>query len=251
MEENKVLENLSKSVTERLKIPIIVTYISVLIVYNWDILFYLFFDNDSASKRIETIKKIYEGQYFERVSVCLIIAVVLIVLFTVLNTLLNVTLKWFYRKDKETSSEIENFEKIDSLTTQLSKSVEEVKELKKQVLNLQNINQNLADKNLDINIEDISRKDYNRLLSYLNNKEDKEKLRYSLKELIQNLKDDLNINFETIIEQATYSHQMQELFDILKSRNLIDLKRAYVPNSDRYVNKIFLSKSFEDILKLQ
>ncbi|OEY71824.1 hypothetical protein [Salegentibacter salarius] len=116
MEKTEILENITKSVNERLKISIIITYISVLIIYNWDILFYLFFENSSASTRILEIKENYSDVYYQRILICLAISILLIVIFTALNTLLNLGLKWFYRKDKETKSEIENFEKITQLS---------------------------------------------------------------------------------------------------------------------------------------
>lgn len=251
MEKSEILENITKSVSERLKVPIVVTYACVLVIFNWDILFYLFFENTSASTRINTIKQVYGEIYYERIFICLTIAVILIVVFTILNTILNLILKWFYRKDRETNSEIENFEKISSLTEQLSKSIENTKRLSSEIENLKNINENLSSKNLDIDITEISENDYNKLLSTINSQADKEKLLYSLKELIRELKKDISVEYEKIFNVATYEHGMKNLIKILENRQLLKVVNDFNQDKERWTNEFKLSKSFKDFLNMK
>lgn len=251
MEEEKILENISKSIGNRLKVPIILTYICVLIVYNWDILFYLFFEDSPASSKIKSIKNDYGDIYYERILICLTIAIVIIILFTVLNTLLNFCLKWFYRKDKETTSEIENYEKIGSLSEQLSQSINDIKNLNSKIENLKNINENLSSKNLDIDIGKISEKDYNFILTYINSQSNKEKFLHSLKELITSLKKDINIESNQIYNSATYRHEMTLLIKFLDDQKLLNVVNQHSKKKGRYVNEFDLSNSFKDFLKME
>jgi hypothetical protein len=59
MDEEKLLENIGNSIASKLKVPIITTYISVLIIFNWDILFYLIFSSEEAKIKIQYIKDEY------------------------------------------------------------------------------------------------------------------------------------------------------------------------------------------------
>lgn len=248
MEEEKILENITKSITERLKVPIILTYVCVLIIHNWDILFFLFFDSSPASNKVQYIRNTYGEFYYARIFNCLLIAVILIVLFTVLNTTINFCLKWFYRKDKEITSEIESFEKIDVLTEQLSKSIENIKKLNAQIENLKTVNANLNSKNLNVGVTEISEKDYEDLLTFLNTKENKEKLLYSLKELIGKLKKDPKSHASIIYKTATYEKEMAELITYLVNRNHLKTTRYRASNDIAY-DGFALGTSFKDFLK--
>lgn len=251
MEEEKILENITKSISERLKAPIISTYVCVLVLYNWDILFFLFFENSSASFKIQSIKNEYGSVYYTRIIACLIISVTLLITFTVLNTLINFCLKWFYRKDKEITSEIESYEKVNILTEQLSNSINEIKILNSQVENLKNINNRLSAQNTNFSISDISKKDYNNLIDFLNTKSNKEKLIFSLKELISKLKNDPKTSIETIYSSSTYEKDMQTLVYFLEERNLLKRKNLYYENSTMTYQGFELSTSFKDFLENQ
>lgn len=251
MEQETILENITKSISDRMKVPIIVTYISVLIIYNWDIIFFLFFENIPASERIKTIKNLYGEIYYERILISLGIAIIILILFTILNTFLNLSLKWFYRKDKETNSEIENYEKISLLTEQLSELIDKNKILNTEIANLKNINENLSSKTLNINVKEISQKDFDILLSELNSQNNKEKFLYSLKELINALKIDLKIDKDDLFQLATYDHEMELLLKILSERKLIELKSTFSTRKGRHVYAFELSHSFEDFLNME
>jgi len=251
MEKSDILESITNSVSEKLKVPIILTYICVLIIFNWDILFYLFFENIAASTKISTIKEVYGDVYYERIIICLSISVIIIVLFAILNTFLNFALKWFYRKDKEITSEIHNFEKISFLNEQLSESIEDSKRCSSEVAALKNINENLTSKNLDINLNDISKNDFNILLSQINSQGNKKKLLYSLKELINSIKKDINIESDEIFKIATYENDMINLIEILRSRELLKIIKEFNPQKNKVTEEFHLSRSFEDFLKME
>lgn len=252
MEEEKILENITKSIGDRLKVPIIVTYICVLILYNWDILFYLIFEDNSASEKIKFIQETYGCDYYKRILICLTISVVLIILFTILNTLLNFGLKWFYRKDKEIITEIESFEKMKSLTEKLSNSIDEIKKLNTQIENLEKINDSITSKKSKINISDISKKDYNKLIEFLNSKSDKEKLMYSLTELIESLKTNEKISLQNVYKNATYEHEMMLLIQSLYELKLVSATMYKDDNNpNRSFEGIKMGTSFREFLKME
>lgn len=253
MEEEKLLENISKSISNRLKIPIITTYICVLILYNWDIIYYLIFENIDAKIKIQYIKDEYGTVYYTRILTCLFLSASLIVIFTILNTFLNFCLKWFYRKDKEITSEIESFEKINVLSEQLSNSLDENENLNAQIENLKNINNNLASKTLNVNIADISKKDYEQTIKTLRSNKDSEKLIFSFKELIDMLRKNINILVNDIYELATYQSEMKHLISILASENLLKVKSNLVFEDEQIVDQkiLELGRSFKDFLKIE
>lgn len=248
MEEEKILENITKSITEKLKVPIILTYVCVLVIHNWDILFYLFFESSTASSKIKYVKDNYSELYYERIFDCLIIAVILIILFTILNTAINFCLKWFYRKDKEISSQIESYEQVSFLREQLSKSLEEIKKLKSQVESLNNINESLKSKNLDINVDEISRKDFDSILLYISSQPNKDKLLFSFKEFINAFKKGGEVEREQLYKGATYEHEMKLLVDYFARANFLKIDYRYnnITKNNGYL--IDLSKSIKDIL---
>lgn len=251
MEEEKILENISKSITERLKIPIVVTYICVLVLYNWDIIYYLIFEYNTASVKIKFIKEEYGPEYYLRILICLTISVVLIILFTTLNTSLNFCLKWFYKKDKEITSEVDSYEKIKSLTEQLSNSIDEIKKLNSQIENLKNVNENLISKNKKINISEISKKDYDGLIASINKKINKEKLLYSLIELLNELKNNEKADILKVYSNATYEHDMRALVQLLYELKLLSGARYMAIDNRSSYEGVKMGTSFKDFLKIE
>lgn len=249
MEESSAFENITKSIAVRLRIPIIITYISVLIIYNWDILFYLFFEEITALEKIKLIKDNYSENYFNRLTSSLLIAILAIIVFTIINTLLNFSLKWFYMKDKDIKSEINNHEKVFVLTSQLSEIIDKNKILNSEIDNLKNINSSLSAKSLNLTTSDISQKDFEDLLASINSRNNKEKLQFSLHELITILKKNINITVNELIKSSTYEDEMRALLDILKEKNLV--KANYDYRLETYDDFLTLSKSFEDFLNME
>lgn len=63
MEEEKILESITNNISSRLKVPIIITYLCVLLIFNWDILYYLLLENDDPANKIDCIKSTYSELY--------------------------------------------------------------------------------------------------------------------------------------------------------------------------------------------
>ena len=170
MEDNqeKIIDKISNIATSRLKIPIISTYIAVLILYNWDIIYYLFYENGSASSKISFIKCNYHDEYYFRIFQCLIIAISILIIFTILNTFLSLLLKWFYKKDKEVKEEINSHEKIKQLTEQLAISLEELNKVNEENKKLNVINDNLSNnplKKYSLEKSEIAKKELNDIIN--------------------------------------------------------------------------------------
>ncbi|OEY71823.1 hypothetical protein [Salegentibacter salarius] len=87
------------------------------------------------------------------------------------------------------------------------------------------------------------------LLGEINSRTDKEKLRYSLKQFIDEFKKNNKITKFQILNSATYEHEMKSLLDILQNRKLLKTKNKY---QNGFTTESFeLNKSFEDILKMK
>lgn len=253
MDEEKLIDNIGNSIASKLKVPIITTYISVLIIFNWDILYYLIFSGEEAKIKIQYIKDEYGSVHFERIAICLIVSMLLIILFTIINTFLNYCLKWFYRKDKEITTEIESFEKITLLSEQLSTALDNNKELNSELETLQNINNSLSTKSLNVNVNEISKKDFQKLISNLKTRPNNEKFLFSLKELIDILKKEPKQDLEKIFKSSTYDTEMRALVAHLINKNLLktNFERNYI-DGQIYENTILiLSPSFKDFLKME
>lgn len=250
MEGEKIIESITKTINERLKVPIIITYLSVLILYNWDILFYLIFGKENASIKIDYIKDEYSSDYWCRILSCIIISILLIVAFAIINTGLNYLLKWFYRKDKEITSEINDFETIKNKNQQLVNSIDEINKLKIEVENLTKINDELNLKSKEISISDIAKKDFEILNSKLSSIQHKEKLLYSLKELIEFLKNEPDIETHDIYRQATYSLEMAELIGILEDFKLVQENFVGYDTFSNPISTLKIGTSFKEFLKM-
>lgn len=250
MEGEKIIESITKTINDRLKIPIIITYLSVLIIYNWDVLFYLIFEKETASIKIACIKEEYSSEYWYRIFTCIGISIILIGAFTIINTGLNYLLKWFYKKDKKFTSEIENYETIDNLRQQLADSIDKRNKLETDVENLTKINQNLNFKSKEISISDIAKRDYKALISKLSTFEHKEKLLYSLKELMEILKNNPDIVISEINNKATYVLEMEELISILTDVKLVREEFAGYGTFNEPEMFLKIGTSFKEFLKM-
>ncbi|MFN0291201.1 hypothetical protein [Pedobacter helvus] len=169
-----------------------------------------------------------------------------------INTFLNFCLKWFYRKDKEITTEIESFEKISALTAQLSQALDENKALADDIDNLRKVNTNLSSRNLDATISEISRKDYDTVLNYINASSTKEKLKFSFRELLGILKKKPNIDVPEVYSSATYKASMENLISYLASENLLKTYSTIELKQGRgeSVTKFEFSPSFKDFLNI-
>lgn len=128
---NKVIDN----ATSRLKIPIVSTYLFVLIFKSWDILFYLFFEKKSALEKINYVKAKYPNYWcniFESVG----IAILIIISISLLDMALTYCLKEISIIKKKSTDEINNYEIVESLkkiNSQLTNDLNELNDQKTQL----------------------------------------------------------------------------------------------------------------------
>lgn len=250
-EKESLIDKITSIATSRLKVPIISTYLIVLTLYNWDILYYLIYQKDTAICKINYIKMHYADMYYARIFECLGIAIIILIVFTSLNTLLNYLLKWFYKKDKAVKGEIDNFEKVDELTAQLASAFDEIKKLKEGNSNLNKVNRGLFNKeiiNNDLTPQNIAKKELQSLKSSFNESEARDKINFSFDEFVKIIKENNKITLEKLKKTVTYEEEIQTIISILRNKKLIKIN-----NFDSFSDslKTFeISRSFEEILKL-
>lgn len=128
---NKVIDN----TTSRLKIPIVSTYLFVLIFKSWDILFYLFFEKKSALEKINYIKIKYPN-YWSNIFESVGIAILIIISISLLDMTLTYCLKEISIIKKKSTDEINNYKIVESLkkiNSQLTKDFNELNDQKTQL----------------------------------------------------------------------------------------------------------------------
>ncbi|MEN9909929.1 MAG: hypothetical protein RLZZ540_3088 [Bacteroidota bacterium] len=118
--------NIHNELKNKLKLPIIITYSVVLIIFNWDILFYLAFENNSALKKIIYVKSNFFTENFERIWKPILYSISYSILFPFLQVLLNQIIQYFKRynnkitRKEEIDNAVHNFEVQQQLTGQQS-----------------------------------------------------------------------------------------------------------------------------------
>jgi uncharacterized membrane protein (DUF106 family) len=79
-------ENIHNEIKNKFRLPIFFTYSVILIIYNWDILFYLGFENEKALSKINYIKENFYTENFERIWKPILYALTYFIpLFTITN----------------------------------------------------------------------------------------------------------------------------------------------------------------------
>ncbi len=239
--ENNLVDKLSETVFNRLKIPIITTYICVLIMYNWDIWYYLIFEKCDAVFKIQFIQSKYGDEYWGRIIYCLFLSILVLIVFTILNTLLNILLSIFYRKDKKMNSILNNINEIEKLRNDLALSLKTIESLKIKNQNLEVIHEN-SDLNFsNLNKDIITKREYSKLMNLINQENDL-KLNYSLKELFDILNKNPLINYNSVVSRSTYKIEMASLLELLRSLKMIDFSTG----TNRSIE---ISTVFSDIIK--
>ncbi|WP_295676128.1 hypothetical protein [uncultured Empedobacter sp.] len=144
--------------TNRLKIPIISTYVIVLIFHNWDLVYYLLFQTGEATTKIAYIKKNFPN-YWERIFDALFFAVVILIVFTVLDLILSIALKTLYKAKKKVTDEVNEYKSIDELNSALLKQVTTNKELEKKLKDLLESQKKLSKNFIELNEQHKKEKD--------------------------------------------------------------------------------------------
>ncbi|MBL7706161.1 MAG: hypothetical protein JNM21_11515 [Taibaiella sp.] len=168
MPEEKILDKITDAFTSRLKVPIISTYVSVLVIYNWDVIFYLCFQKGEALKKIDYVKATYGPVYWERLVWCIVLALIVLCAFTVLNTLINFLMSWFYKKDKEITSRIEQAELIKSLQHSLAEEINKNELKLKNIKDLETIQSNLKERLDEIKLSEDDKKVFEGINTFIN-----------------------------------------------------------------------------------
>lgn len=158
MPEEKILDKITDAFTSRLKVPIISTYVSILVIYNWDVIFYLCFQKEEALKKIGYVKATYGPVYWERLVWCIVLALIVLCAFTVLNTLINFLMSWFYKKDKEITTRVEQAELIKSLQHSLAEEISKSELKSKSIKDLEIIHGNIKERLDDIKLSEDDKK---------------------------------------------------------------------------------------------
>lgn len=116
---------------------------------------------------------------------------------------------------------------------------------------MQNLNQGLLSKNLDIDTAEISKLDYNALLDYISSQGNGQKLLFSFKELISILQKNKKTNTDEISRLSTYPEEMKVLLSVLVERKLVSYGGEWSNDKQGFINFLQFSRSFEDFLKMQ
>jgi hypothetical protein len=113
---DKIVDKIVGDATSRLKIPIVSTYLCVLIIHNWDILYFVFFSNVDATNKILYVKNHYNfWDYVCRVGGSLLYAIGILVLFTFIDYYLVKWLKNVSIRKKGLQQQIIDFSTLEDL----------------------------------------------------------------------------------------------------------------------------------------
>ncbi|WP_312922169.1 hypothetical protein [Empedobacter brevis] len=113
--------------TNRLKIPLVSTYVIVLIFNSWDIIYYLIFQTGDANTKIRYIKSHYNS--WSIVGESLLYAIALLVIFTIFDAGLTWFLKSIVIFKKQTTDEVQDYNTIKNLDEKIRVESQKVIEL--------------------------------------------------------------------------------------------------------------------------
>ncbi|MGV0964770.1 hypothetical protein [Empedobacter falsenii] len=113
--------------TSRLKIPLVSTYVIVLIFNSWDIIYYLIFQTGDVNTKIRYIKSSYNC--WSIVGESLLYAIALLVTFTIFDAGLTWFLKSIVIFKKQTTDEVQDYNTIKNLKEKMQVESQKVIEL--------------------------------------------------------------------------------------------------------------------------
>ena len=151
---DKIVDKIVDTATSRLKIPIVSTYIVVLMFQNWDIIYFLLFSKQSVESKILKLKTDFRFEdYILRVGGSLLIAIFFIIIFTLIDYYLIKLLKKYSIKKKEYLEEIASNKILKTLeTTNQILSIENEKN-KKENEKIQKVNNEFTTIVKDLNLK--------------------------------------------------------------------------------------------------
>ncbi len=167
METNAVKENYKEVVSHfksKLKLPIVLTYSIILILYNWDIIYYLIFQKGDVLENILYIKNI-NNIWHHRILNPIFIAIFYALLFPILQVGINYVFSWFKNKNNElerneeldnakhrfqVQKEISGSQELEVLNNQINSLMVEKNNLNNQISNINEQNEQLSKENIEI-----------------------------------------------------------------------------------------------------
>lgn len=126
---DKFIDKVIDNATTRLRIPIVSTYIIVLLVHNWDLFYYLLFQSGEATTKIAYIKKNYPN-YWDGIFEAIGIAICVLITVSLLDLSLSWLLKKVYKKKKKITDEINEYKRVDELQNAFKEQTIEIKKIK-------------------------------------------------------------------------------------------------------------------------
>ncbi|WP_312922167.1 hypothetical protein [Empedobacter brevis] len=133
---DKIVDKIVGDATSRLKIPIVSTYLCILIINNWDILYFIIFSKIDATIKILYVKTHYDfWDYLLRVGGSLIYAIFILVVFTFIDYYLVKWLKNVSIKKKGLQQQIIDHSTLEDLKKVIESLKNENKKLNKNIEN--------------------------------------------------------------------------------------------------------------------
>ncbi len=234
--------NIHNELKNKLKLPIIIiTYSVVLILFNWDILFYLAFENSSALKKIQYVKLNFFTENFERIWKPILYAIVYSILFPFLQVIINQIIQYFKRynnkitRKEEIDNAVHNFEVQQQFSGQ--QSLQQLQSRIDQLIldkdKLISTNNNLiehlkSDSNDLLDINSILNSEYDKtakeIFNEINNLDNEEKSTFI--ELI-NFVSSYNDSFSTLTlaSKTSFPQHTNKTQEILLKYNIVESTR--------------------------
>jgi hypothetical protein len=232
------INSINNEFKNKFKLPIFITYSVILIIYNWDILFYLAFEKLGALDKIKYVKTNFITENFERVWKPILFAVLYSILFPFIQVLINQVVQYFktfnnkITRKEEIDNAIHSFDiqqqltgqqnlqqlqnKIDQLILEKDKLITTNNDLIKQ---LKTDSSELLDSNSIINAEyEKTAKELLKEINELNNEEKSTFL--ELINYLNNLKDAFYES--TLPSKTSYPQHTDKTKLILKKYNITE-----------------------------
>ncbi len=113
---------IQNDIKNKFRLPIFLTYSVILIVYNWDILFYLAFQKKDSLEKIEYVKTNLFTENFDRVWKPILLAILYSILFPFIQLLINFVVQFLKSKNNQITrkEEIDNAEHSYNIQQQLT-----------------------------------------------------------------------------------------------------------------------------------
>jgi len=249
--------NLQLEVKNKFRLPIIITYSIILVLYNWDIVFYLAFQNDIAINKINFVKKNNNEFKFLRVLIPILIAIAYSIIFPLIQLILNIVLQYLKRinnnitRNEELDQAKHNFnvqlqlagqQTIQQLQSRIDQLIIENKDL---IDSNNSLISKYKDDNTDLlNLDSIYNSEYDKVSSELKNEIDKFGLnkKTNMIEVINFLENYRGyFHSQNIEEHSTFPSFTKSNLDILKKYKIIEVINSGT-HQEQYKTNLYGSK---------